>query len=74
MKDRQLERFCWTEGTGTWSQCVDCARREPGRGDVCKAFPKGIPDAIRTNAVSHKKPYPGDHGLQFKAREKESVA
>jgi len=32
----------------------------------CLAFPKGIPDAIWTGKNDHKKPYNGDHDIQFK--------
>jgi hypothetical protein len=47
----------------------------PGKGEVlagegeqlvaCAAFPDGIPDAIATGEVEHRKPYAGDHGIQF---------
>jgi hypothetical protein len=32
---------------------------------VCKAFPDGIPDEIWRGDNDHKKPYPGDHGIQY---------
>lgn len=32
---------------------------------TCKAFPKGIPDEIFFEKVTHDKPYPGDNGIQF---------
>jgi len=31
----------------------------------CNAYPEGIPKAILTNKVDHRKPYRGDHGIQF---------
>jgi hypothetical protein len=31
----------------------------------CTAFPEGIPDDIAYGRNSHKKPYEGDHGIQF---------
>jgi hypothetical protein len=51
------------------SQCSDCAHvvngKLPGAGMYCEAFPQGIPTSIVLNEVSHKKPYPGDHGIQW---------
>jgi len=35
--------------------------------NACKAFPKGIPDEIAYGDNKHKKPYPGDNGIQFEA-------
>jgi len=32
---------------------------------VCKAFPDGIPEVIAYGPEPHKKPYPGDGGIQF---------
>ena len=53
--------------------CVDCQRlhRRPpaGRqGLFCDAFPDGIPEAIVTTRVDHRKPFTGDHDLQFLAK------
>jgi hypothetical protein len=37
----------------------------------CRAFLDGIPEKIVTGEVSHKKPFKGDHGIQYEPREKE---
>jgi len=37
-------------------------------GQRCKAFPKGIPAEILGGKVSHRRAYPGDHGIQYKRR------
>jgi hypothetical protein len=37
---------------------------------TCDAYPRGIPDAILTSKADHRKPYRGDHGLQFLAKNK----
>ena len=38
-------------------------------GITCIAYPKGIPDKILTGEINHRKPYKGDNGIQFEARE-----
>lgn len=32
---------------------------------ICEAFPDGIPYEIWLGKNDHKKPYKGDHGIQF---------
>jgi hypothetical protein len=31
----------------------------------CKAFPKGIPDAIYFGGFDHRQLYPGDNGIRY---------
>lgn len=43
--------------------CLECERHN---GDLtCGAYPNGIPPAIVFSEVDHRKPFKGDHGLQF---------
>lgn len=49
------------------AQCANC--RHYAKGGKCAAFPKGIPDDIRTSKHDHRKPYPGDNGIRFEPLE-----
>ncbi len=43
--------------------CMECSRHN---GDLtCTAYPRGIPPQIIHSEVDHRKPFKGDHGLQF---------
>ena len=43
--------------------CMSC--KHFCEGLACKAFPDGIPNAILRSSYDHRKPYPGDHGIQY---------
>ena len=48
--------------------CMACTRyhRDDGRMWFrCDAYPEGIPQGIIESQVDHRKPYVGDHDLQF---------
>ena len=63
----RTDRFVSQPGEMTISQCAHCARKHAGSG-TCDAFPAGIPMPILLNQADHREPYPGDGGLQFKAK------
>lgn len=48
--------------------CLRCKHKTPGKG-TCKAFPDRIPKEILRGEVDHTSSYPGDHGIQFEAKE-----
>ena len=45
--------------------CIFCRHENLGRLKTCAAFPDEVPDEIWYGQNNHKKPYPGDHGIQF---------
>lgn len=47
-------------------QCFYCKHKRPA--GKCDAFPEGIPREILFNRVDHRKPYPGDNGIQWEAK------
>ena len=51
----------------TTPSCAFCRHYLIGR-ERCAAFPDGIPENILQGYVSHRKPYPGDHDIQFEIK------
>lgn len=47
--------------------CATCAHytKNGKKSFVCRAYPDGIPDVIINGEVDHRKPHPGDHGIQY---------
>jgi hypothetical protein len=47
--------------------CTKCQFFKPEKDNWhCKAFPDEIPEDIINGEFDHHKPYPGDHGIQYK--------
>lgn len=58
-----------------YAQCNNCKHITKKTGNViyyCTAYLDGVPAEIALNIVDHKKPFPGDHGIQFEAKPKKS--
>jgi len=47
------------------NQCFTCRNFIRANGMVCIAFPLEIPAGIATGEIDHRKPYPGDNGIQY---------
>ena len=61
----KVDKFIWQAGDTDISLCAYC--RHLKGGAVCAAYPAGIPEKILNNEHDHRKPYPGDNGIQFEA-------
>lgn len=48
---------------------LDLSQVRRGTRARCAAFPEGIPEEIALGMEKHLTPYPGDHGIQYEARE-----
>lgn len=49
------------------SPCASCKHFRTGSrtNPTCDAFPDGIPEEILFGRNDHRKPFPGDHGIQY---------
>ena len=45
--------------------CLDSRHYRRSQPRTCDAFPDRIPDEIWIYVDPHRKPFPGDHGIQF---------
>jgi hypothetical protein len=45
--------------------CIYCRHSRLPESKTCIAFPEGIPREIFMGERTHRKPYPGDHGILF---------
>jgi hypothetical protein len=52
--------------------CSRCVHLTSVGTRACEAFPEGIPAVIWTGENDHHAPFPGDHGIQFEARQRTS--
>ena len=64
MGDKMVTQY----GTVTDIQCLSCAHVAPDL-QTCKAFPGGIPSAIKAGDADHRHPFPGDGGVLYEAKE-----
>lgn len=51
--------------------CDGCKHQTSDDQRYCAAFPDGKPLPILSGEFTHDKPYPGDHDIQFEARDAE---
>ncbi len=62
-KEDRTDRFVSGQGDLTQPLCNFCLR--DNQDGTCSAYPDGIPKQILIGKIDHRKPYKGDHGLQF---------
>lgn len=65
-KNTHLDRFVADEGLRLVNPpCATCKHRSKVFAGICLAFPDGIPSEILSGENDHKKPFKGDHGIQY---------
>ena len=64
-----LDEEDWEEqGTAFSETCTYCKHLDEDiTKRTCEAFPDGIPSKIWMGENNHRKPYSGDHGIQFES-------
>lgn len=68
-------RLGWAGDEGILvTQCLLCRHLAEGPSFTCNAFPMAIPTAIIENRYDHRRPHPGDNGIQFAPAEDASAA
>ena len=63
--DRQIKAM---ENEMDGFNCSLCKHRNKD-GISCTAFPDVIPQDILANVFDHRKPFPGDNGIQFEPKD-----
>jgi hypothetical protein len=66
---RLTEKFTLSDGVSLYTPiCFECKHQSAKDPTKCKAYPKGIPVEILTGDANHKKPFKGDHDIQFEQK------
>ncbi|SFM43682.1 hypothetical protein SAMN05421863_102855 [Nitrosomonas communis] len=67
-EDKHVDRFVADEGLRSVTPpCATCVHRSQKAPGYCLAFPDGIPEEILSCKNDHRKPFRGDHGIQYES-------